>query len=170
MKGELMVFWRKRKPRIELSIEADQVLREAVEEHNRKNDLLARDWSFNSIAEWNCDQDTGQFVMVTRQGTRVLADFQAVGSFEKRTQSWEWAWNNPHIDKRLSVDSRKVKSFGEKEGINYLTLPMFTLPKLEFATYLAAIASRVTNAQGAFPGDIGELVLWVTLKNLRHTS
>ncbi len=164
-----MVFWRKRKPSVELSIEADRVLREAVEEHNRKNDVLMREWSFNAIAEWNCDQDTGRFVMTTHDGATVTADFQAVGSYEKRSKTWEWAWNNPHIDKRLRVDSQKVKTFGEQQGINYLTLPMFTVPKLEFVTYLAAIASRVTNAQGAFPGDIGDLVLWVTLKNLRRT-
>jgi len=162
-----MVFWRKRKPSVDLSIEADEVLRLAVEEHNQKNDTLVREWSFDSIANWNCDQDTGQFVMVTHGGKEVFADFQAVGSFEKRSETWEWAWNNPHIAEPLRVDSQKVKEFGEKEDISYLTLPFFTIPKPEFATYMAAIASRVTNAQGVFPGDVGGLILFVTLKNLR---
>ncbi len=169
-----MVFWWKRKPQVELSPAADDLLRLAVQEHNLKNDALIREWSFGNVAEWNCDQDTGEFVMVTHDCDTVVADFQAVGSFEKRSRTWEWAWNNPNIDKKLCVDSQLVKAFGKREAISYLTLPMFKTPKTgdvtEYVTYLGAIASKVTAAQGVFPGDIGDLVLVVTLKNLRRVA
>lgn len=151
-----------------LTPEQDAFLGSATTEFNRKLETLKNDWSFDSYDEWGFDQVSGTFFLRLKDGARVEADGQIIGSHFPAKNSWEWAWNNPHVASAMKRDSAKVRDFGRKEKLEYLTTGMVPTPDAQFATYLASIAVKVLEAEGAFAGAAGPINVYITLKNLRR--
>lgn len=153
-----------------LSPETDQFLREALEEHNRNNDILKEKWSFENYASWGFDQETGLFFLQLEDGSRIEADGQILGSHDPAKRNWEWAWNNPHVLDAMKRDSIAVRKFGEEHQISYLCAPVVPMPDKQFATYLAAVGEKITASQGVYPANVGTITGYVMLKNLRKNG
>jgi hypothetical protein len=151
-----------------LTPEQDAFLGSATAEFNRKIETLKKDWNFDNYDEWGFDQVSGTFFLKLEDGSRVEADGQIIGSHFPAKQSWEWAWNNPHVVSAMKHDSTKVREFGEKQKLEYLTAGMVPTPDAAFATYLASIAVKVAGAEGAFAGPAGPINVYIALKNLRR--
>ena len=143
-----MVFglFRKKK-RLKLTPEQDAFLAAAIEEHNRNNEILKSDWGFEDFAEWGFDQTCGDFFLKMADESLVKATGQIYGSFSTDDCSWEWGWNNPHVDEAAKQDVRQVKEYGRKEGLGYLCTGFLDLTDEMMATYLAAIAEKVCGAE-----------------------
>lgn len=165
-------LFRKKKsvPSIDLTPEQDAFLASAIEYHNKNTETLNAEWNFGDFEEWGFDQISGTFFLKLADDSRVEADGQIYGSFSESDGSWEWAWNNPYAEEAMSKDALKIREYGKQEGIEYLTTGMIPVPDLTFATYLASIGEKLSNAQGVYPASAGPVIVFIGLKNFRRIS
>lgn len=150
-----------------LSPEADAFLAAASQEFNVKQAGLAKDWGFGNYAQWGFDQAGGLFTLTLHDGTRVLADGQILGSHSPRDSTWEWAWNNPHVEPQVARASRQVRDLGKRLDIAYLVRGKIPLGGDGFVSHLCAIGVKATGSDGVFAGRAGAIEVHVLLTNFR---
>lgn len=153
----------------DLTPEQDAFLGEAIEEHNQKNDRLRKDWGFGDYEEWGFEQITGNFFLRLKDGKKVTASGQVYGSLSTADKTWEWAWNNPNVEELVKKDSFLVREYGEKQGqgFQYLCLGLQPIPHVVAPIYFAAIAEKLSGAQGVFPAEYGNYTFYIGLKDLK---
>lgn len=161
-------FFKKKKPLYApLTPEQDAFLASCTQEYNEKLERLNREWGFADHKNWGFDQTSGVFELERNDGVKVQADGQIIGSYSSTGDSWEWAWNNPHVEAPMKRDVELVRAFGEKEKIEYLCRGMVPAPDKLFGMYLSGIAAKVIGSEGVFAGDAGPILVFLSLKNLR---
>jgi hypothetical protein len=102
-------------------------------------------------------------------GPRVVADIQVVGSIGD--DDWMWGWANDNWPAQSTDVMHRVRDFGVQNGIEELTSDFLVsddLPGLGWM--LAAIATRVLDAEGAYraPGDPG--AVYLLIRSLKFVS
>ena len=150
-----------------LSPEADFFLDAAATEFNQKQQAMAAAWNVLAYQQWSYQQSTGHLRLQFPDGTEWEAEAQILGSYLALRQSWEWAWNNPHIDPPAKQDSRLVRQVGERLGLNYLIAGQVPIPSEEFISFLCSIGLKATAAMAIFRGRSGLIDVLLTIKNPR---
>ena len=93
-----------------------------------------------------------------------------LGSWSRKGQSWEWAWNNPNVDGAVKPDADRIREFGERSGVSYLRAGFVPAPTIEAAAYMAALGAKVVGATAVLPlppdGDAA-VVVYAALTNVR---
>ncbi len=165
-------FFKKRKYDLidDLSPETDKFLSESILEHNKNIDELNNIWGFSNFKRWEFDQYSGIFRLYFDTNSLVEAKGQIFGSWHKRNKTWEWSWNNPNDEESMKIDSKKIKEYGEKNDLKYLISGFVPCLTELHATYLSAISEKVTNSQGVYPGDAGDLIVFIGLKELSRIN
>lgn len=156
-----------RDPTASLSPEADAFLASACAEFNRKQAELDSAWRFDQYESWGFDQDDGLLQLKFKDGARIIANGQILGSHAKSDDSWEWAWNNPYVSDHVKADSLAVKRCGERLSIPYLVAATTPVPDPLFLSYLCAIGLKATDSMGVFRGSAGAIDIFILLKNIR---
>src|SRR5204863_6511 len=116
------------------------------------------------------DQHTGVLKLDFPDGAPFEADGQILGSYSPSAKTWEYAWNNPHVDPKVARDSHSVKKLGDRLGIPYMQLGAFPLPGPEIVSYLCAIGLKATDSFGIYEGEAGPVVVMIMLKNPRKSA
>jgi len=151
-----------------LSPEAGQFLAAASDEFNRKQEALQNTWNFGSAAQWGYDQLSGVLRLTFADGSRLEAEGQVLGSYCPGDGKWEWAWNNPNVDRKVAKDSHKVRELGDRLQISYLQLGTIPLPEPKMVSYLCAIGIKATNSIGVYQGEAGPIQVFILLKRPRR--
>lgn len=187
-----MVFWRKKKQQLpeanELFIELSKMPAEiqafgdeCVANYQEKR--LAADMDFGlgglmnpvpEMVQWNAEQDTGEFIARTPHGT-VEADMQALATYDKSSNTWEWAWNNPHVLDLVKQDSQRIKQYGDEKAISLLTQGIVKMPDdpdmFRKATItMLALAQEISESETVFHGVTGPMTFYLGLKNLKKPN
>jgi hypothetical protein len=153
-----------------LSPEADHFLKQASDEFNVKQAHLRDEWRFDECDQWAFDQETGVFKLEFEDGSMFEAQGQILGSHDPDEGSWEWAWNNPNVEKAVASDSLIVRALGEKLEIDYLCEGKVPLPEEPFVSHLCGIGIKATDSFGVYNGSAGEIMVMILLKNPRWAS
>lgn len=168
-KGNAMLgnLFRKNKSQasFQLTPEQDEYLADAIQIYNKSQKEFRKTYGFSNYEEWRFDQDTGKFFLTANRNLSVSADGQIIGSFSANNNTWEWAWNNPHVEPHIKKDSLLVKKYGKKEGLEYLSQGILWLPDEQFGVYLAAVGQKITNSEVVFRGKMGDIFVYLMLKN-----
>jgi len=106
----------------------------------------ARLFSFLGEHVLDIDLDAG-----TARFNDISVPFQVLGTESENSLTWLWAWaeEQTELPDNLLVAARKMKAWGEKEGLTELTLPALDLDRAD-GTMLSLIASEVCNANGYY--------------------
>jgi hypothetical protein len=124
------------------------------------------EWLPDGFAEWSCDQDEGVLRFVKADGTGIQATVQIVGSYASDSSTWEWGWNNPHVNEELSRDARVVRAYGATERHLPLTTGIIRATPEE-SQRLIGLAAALVNAQGVHWADAGDLAIAMTYSDVR---
>ncbi len=91
---------------------------------------------------------------------KIRARVTVVGSISTKSNTWFWAWANPHFSDVILGDIEKVRALGEAESITKLTQEKWEADEVD-GWEMTAIAARLLEAQGAYrsPGENGFLFL-----------
>ena len=153
-----------------LTPEAEQFLADAVAEFKTKQDALQRDWGIGSGGRSGYDQETGILTLHLPDGTEAHADGQMLGSYQASDQTWEWAWNNPHVERAVARDSELVRDLGRRLGIAYLQVGKIPAPTPDAGAYFSSIGVKATASDGAYRMNAGKLEVAILLKNVRKVK
>jgi hypothetical protein len=116
-------------------------------------DQLARahaSWGLGSAQRWGLDQRTGTITW-TFPDKVATAAAQIIGSYNRSTASWLWAWANESVLPQMSRDARAIRDWADKHAQPSLTQPKVHADE-EMAATLAALAVRITRATGFYRG------------------
>jgi hypothetical protein len=147
----------------------DELVATSIRELNAKNEVHKAAWGLGTLDRWDLDQDAGTLVFTGDDGTTVTTQAQIIGSFSTNDNSWLWAWDNSSIDDKLKADARKLKAYGEQHGIDKLKTRKWTGTE-EDAWVMAALAVKLTGAEGAYRGPAGNAYVFITFRNIQVTK
>jgi len=151
----------------DLAPEAFGFFRDACIEFNLKQNRLREEWRFDECDHWSFDQETCIFRLDFEDGSQLVADGQIAGSFNIVDETWEWAWNNPHVDSTAARDSNLIKELGEKFEVDCLRSGITQTPGGPFPAFLSAVSVKATDSIGAYPAVTEEIMAFILLKNLK---
>ncbi|MFE4546858.1 DUF6882 domain-containing protein [Streptomyces sp. NPDC056785] len=109
-----------------------------------------RTWGLGTAERWDLNQRTGE-IKWTFPDRVATAPAQILGSYNRSTSSWMWAWANDSILPSMSRDAEKVRAWAAAHGHSGLGLPRVEVDE-ETAGTIAAVALRITGAAGFYRG------------------
>lgn len=127
-----------------------------------------RTWGLGTADRWDLDQSTGE-IKWTFPDKVATAPAQIIGSYNRSTSSWVWAWANDSILPAMSRDSEKVRDWAAANGHAGLALPRVEADE-ETAGTIAAVALRITGATGFYRGGSGTAFPIITFGPVTLTS
>ena len=114
-----------------------------------------------SEADWSVNQDDGIIVFTTPNGICAKAAVQIIGTYNTDDGTWLWGWDNPSLASPLVDHAAKLRAYGEEHSIARLTTSKFECSEEE-CWELAALASMLCSAQGAYRGPSGTTMVFMT--------
>ena len=123
-------------------------------------------WHFGEHQQWNVDQQEGILRLTFADGVLAELPAQIVGSFNQGDGSWLWSWANPSIREGMKHDAEKVREYGQAHQMPALTTPEWKSDK-EQAWNMAAITTKLCQAQGAFCGPSGSTLIFFTFGQVK---
>lgn len=113
-------------------------------------------------APWQVDQQAGIIQFGRKDGAMVTAPVQIIGAWNPRTQIFRWAWDHPMVSQRLRNDAERTRWFGEKHGIEELTVKSLKMDEKE-AWQMTALAMKVNASHGVYRAPTDGPVIFMTL-------
>lgn len=132
----------------------DAVLDECVSKMKETQQKNVKDWGMDKIDKWSWDE-MGNLSFVLKDGTRVTARYQIIGSYNIKDESWIWAWNNPEVKSDLAHDAKKVQQYGQAHDIDILKTPGWK-GESAMSWKVAAFALHHCEASGIFAAPVSE--------------
>ena len=123
-------------------------------------------WHFGEHEQWNVDQQEGILRLTFANGVLAELPAQIVGSFNQSDSSWLWGWANPSIREGMKHNAEKVCAYGQANQMPALTTPEWKADK-EQAWDMAAITTKICDAQGAFCGPSGSTLIFFTFGQVK---
>jgi hypothetical protein len=113
------------------------------------NEHLERTFKAGSYERWDYDLETCEFVFSDNGIPKVVAKFQAVGSFSSNAKTWLWSWANASIPKTACDQIHRVREFGVSHGVVKLTEPKWSAEEAD-GWEMAAVATVILGGKGVY--------------------
>ncbi|MCR5878911.1 DUF6882 domain-containing protein [Phenylobacterium sp. J367] len=132
-----------------------------------KQTAITEAFRLNDWERYDYEADRGYLVFSDAGGARVVAEIQVLGT--TGDDGWTWAWAQPEWPLQSVGAAETVRAFGEQNGIEELnTERLTTTDDLDGVGWmLAAIATRIVGAEGAYRTPQG---LFLLITSLRFVS
>jgi hypothetical protein len=137
------------------------LIEQCMEELRVKTAAHDASWHLGEIARWSVDQDAGTIVFACPNGITATCPVQIVGTYNTEDGTWLWGWDHPSVQPAVGEHARKVKAYGEENGIPRLITRKLNCTEDE-AWEFTALACKLGDAQGAFRGPSGPTRVFMT--------
>lgn len=128
------------------------------------------EYRLNQFNRMDYEQETGRMIFSDVGAvSKVVADFQIVGSLSGRSSTWLWSWDNPYLLENTIQDIWKVKEFGDKNDIEKLTSPKWKATEQD-AWDMTAIAANLLKAKGAYSFLSDDVRVFVIIMRIKTTG
>jgi len=144
--------------------QVDALFERALAELQAKTEANVARWG---IGDWDVDLERGVIGFATRDGGRVQADVQVIGTYVAARESWMWGWDHPSVPAPIAAHARLVRDFGQRQGL--LTMQRRVVEGLgaDMAWGFTALAAHLAGAAGAYRGPTGGTFVFMTHGTLR---
>lgn len=117
-------------------------------------------WKFGEEERWDLDQEDGTLIFTFSDGVTVSCPAQIIGTFDSDESTWMWSWANSSIAPELIRDAQEMRAYGEEHEIDRLTQSKWPA-KEDHAWSMAALACYLLEAQGAYRGSAGSILVFM---------
>lgn len=136
------------------------LLAQSMEELRLKTEAHDGTWRLGEC-RWDVDQDLGTIVFTRPDGVTATCPVQIIGTYNTLDSTWLWAWDHPSVVPALQDHAWTVRDYGDARGIDRLTTRKLSCSETE-AWELTALACKLCNAQGAYRGPAGTVLVFMT--------
>jgi len=143
--------------------------KQSIEELQRKTEEHRQTWGLDKITRWDLNQDSGELIFSFAGALKAVCPAQIIGTYNTRDHTWLWAWANPSIDEKLTVDALKLRKYGEEHHIDRLTTRKWVGSEDEAWT-MAALAVKLSGRQGAYRGPNGPIHVFMAFGEVTLTK
>lgn len=123
-------------------------------------------WRFGEEDSWSADLEAGSIVFEFSDGTIAGAPIQVVGTFDTVEGSFLWGWDHPSVPEHLRKHARLARQWGEKSGVVTFTSRKVACTE-DDAWGMAAVTSRLANANGVYRGPAGSALVFLTFGEIK---
>ena len=118
--------------------------------------VLRDQFRLGTWPRWDWNQGEKRIVFSEDGVPRVIADIQFVGTISTETNTWLWAWDNPHLEPELWRAMLAVRQFGMTHDIAQLTTPKWAANDVD-GWEMTSISAYILQAKGVYrtPRDAG---------------
>jgi hypothetical protein len=152
------------------TISFEDLSKEAYKYLNEQQEKCYSEYKIDKYQNWFYDQITGELSFSDDGIKKIIIDFEKVGSFSEETNTFLWAWDNPHTDPKVKLEIIKVREYGIKRNFKKLITPKWTADQYD-GWEMTAIASYLLKTFGAYRVPSKEkLFSFMIFKNVRWAS
>jgi hypothetical protein len=142
---------------------------EAFAAFSAKQQALEATYRLGSWHRYDYDTAAAALTFSDEAGVRVRAEIQVLGTID--AEGWVWNWASPDWPTASVLQARAVAAFGVEHGIEELTTGYLKSDDLDgMGWMLAAIATRVLGAQGAYRAPHGDGAVYLLIQSIRFVS
>src|SRR5262249_50812584 len=102
-----------------VSKEAWDFLNTCRAEYKQKQEALQDGW-LADYETYDADFERGVLTLNRKDKPPILFDVEVIGSSNSTSKDWEWAWNNPNVEKSVAVPRRPMNAMADKYDLEYL--------------------------------------------------
>ncbi|PVD51677.1 hypothetical protein DC498_13190 [Terrimonas sp.] len=135
---------------------------------NKQQDTCNSVYKIGTYQNWYYDQLTGELTFSDNGIKKLIIDYEEVGSVSEVTNTFLWAWGNPHLEEKIKSEIVRVKEYGQKRKFEKLINPKWTADQYD-GWEMTAIASYLLKSKGAYrvPTSNDKLFSFMIFKNIR---
>jgi len=150
------------------TISFEYLSRKAYEYLNKQQDICNSVYKIGTYQNWYYDQLTGKLTFSDNGTKKLIIDYEEVGSVSEVTNTFLWAWANPHLEENIKTEIAKVKEYGLKRNFEKLTNSKWTADQYD-GWEMTAIASYLLKSKGAYrvPTSNKKLFSFMIFRNIR---
>lgn len=150
------------------TISFDELSDKAYEYLRRQQDTCNTVYKIGNYQNWFYDQTTGELTFSDNGIKKVIVDYEEVGSLSFKSNTWLWAWANPHLEEKIKSEIGTVRDYGRKRDFEKLTNSKWAADEYD-GWEMTAIASYLMKAQGAYRAPTSDSMLYsfFIYKNIR---
>ncbi|MBO9659736.1 MAG: hypothetical protein J7527_13020, partial [Chitinophagaceae bacterium] len=110
----------------------------------------------------------GELTFSKNKIKKLIIDYENVGSVSFKSNTWLWAWDNPHLEEKIKSEITMVKRYGETRNFEKLITPKWTADEYD-GWEMTAIGAYLMQAKGAYrvPSSDGSLYSFMLFKEIR---
>ena len=133
----------------------------------KQQDICKEVYKISSYQNWYYDQTTGKLTFSDNGVVKLIIDYEEIGSVSLETNTWLWAWNNPHLEENVKQKISEVKEYGLKRNFIKLTNAKWTADEVD-GWEMTAIATYLLQAKGVYrvPVNDGKLLSFMLFKKI----
>lgn len=145
----------------------DNLSTEAYRYLNEQQENCKATYKLLEYQNWYYDQPTGKLTFSDDGITKLIIDYEEVGSVSQKTNTWLWSWGNPHVDDKVKTEITKVRSYGVKCDLPKLVTAKWNADESD-GWEMTAIAAFLLKAKGAYrvPHKENDLFSFVIFKEI----
>ena len=114
-----------------------------------QQDLCENRYGIGKYERWFYDQETG-LLTFSNSGIPLLEiEYESVGSISKETNTWLWAWANPHLEEKVKEEIIQIRELGEKRKFLRLTKSKWYADEYD-GWEMTAISAYLLKGKGAY--------------------
>ena len=136
------------------------LVQKAIADLQTKNSGHQQVWGLGKGGRWDINQSDGNLIF-TFPDKIVTCEAQIIGSLDRSKGTWLWSWDNSSILTNLTKGSRQLRDYGAAHHFAKLTTAEWKATE-EDAWEMAALATFICNAQGAYRGPSGDVYAFMT--------
>ena len=150
--------------------EFDSYLAEAIEELQRKQDILKSNYNLGIYKRWWFEQATSLLQFFDQNDALCLeAKTIHIGSYSPKSNTWLWAWANVSVLPELREKSESLKVLSKITGYDLFEDYHTFHADENLAWELAALSVKQLNAKGCYraPASTGEHFSFLAIMDLQ---
>jgi hypothetical protein len=119
-------------------------------------------------ADWHVVLSDGEITFTTPT-RRAVARVQVIGTLDPADDTWLWGWDHPSIPEPCAAAAGRVRAFGERNGLAYLTDRKVTCSQ-EDAWHYTSLAVRLGEETCAYRGPTDGPFVFMTFGAITVTG
>ncbi|MGN6293919.1 MAG: DUF6882 domain-containing protein [Chitinophagaceae bacterium] len=133
---------------------------------NNQQALFQKMYSIDWYEDWFYDQLTGELTFSKIK--KLIIRYESVGSVSFRSNTWLWAWDNPHLEEKIRSEITKVRDYGIKRDFGKLITPKWEADEYD-GWEMTAISAYLMQAKGAYriPASDNSLYSFMLFKEIQ---
>lgn len=150
------------------TISFENLSKKAYEYLYKQQDTCNAVYKVDKYQNWYYDQTTGELTFSDNGIIKLIIDYEEVGSLSFKSNTWLWAWENPHLEEKIKSEIKMVRDYGYKRNFKKLTAPKWTADEYD-GWEMTAIAAYLMKAKGVYrvPTSDSLLYSFMIYKNIR---
>jgi len=149
--------------------EFEKYLDSCFEELEKKQDHLTATYKMGEFDKFDFDFEKEEIHFSNNGKIEVIVNIIPIGSYNKKSETWMWAWANEAFNDALRKKSLKLKELANITGFEMFENEMAEIEE-DMAWEITGMAIHFLNSEGAYRGPANETLYFYSLTNVSSVN